>query len=167
MTMIILRLIHIGTGVFWAGSAFFVVSYLDPAIRRSGNEGDRVLLTFLESRYLTAMPIIALLSIITGIAIFARSAAMAPTYPQSRTGITLSIGALAAVLAFVVGVAVMRRAAIRVRTMALAARVSGTPLSTEQRAEMSALRSRVATSGRAVATLLGIAVISMAIARYV
>ena len=34
--MIVLRLIHIGTAVFWGGSAFFMVSFLTPAVQAAG-----------------------------------------------------------------------------------------------------------------------------------
>ncbi len=37
--MIALRLLHILLGVFWAGTLFFIVTFLEPSVRAAGPEG--------------------------------------------------------------------------------------------------------------------------------
>ncbi|MGB3716048.1 MAG: hypothetical protein WA996_16605 [Candidatus Promineifilaceae bacterium] len=37
--MVILRLIHIVSGIFWAGATFFLVGFVSPAVQATGLEG--------------------------------------------------------------------------------------------------------------------------------
>lgn len=45
---VILRLVHIFAGVFWAGVAFFIALVFTPAIARMGPEGDRFMQQFTQ-----------------------------------------------------------------------------------------------------------------------
>lgn len=39
--LIVPRLIHIGSGVFWAGAAVMIAAFLEPTVRAAGPEGGR------------------------------------------------------------------------------------------------------------------------------
>jgi uncharacterized membrane protein len=41
--IIILRIIHIFSGVFWVGVSFFNIGFLQPTIRATGAEGQAVM----------------------------------------------------------------------------------------------------------------------------
>lgn len=161
--MIALRLIHILCGVFWAGSIFFIVSFLQPAVKASGPAGGQFMQRLVATRVLTIVPVLAMLTILSGGFLIWRVAGGSAEWMGSRTGITLSVGATASVVGFLIGFFVMRRATLQVLSIAQAAGGSPTP---EQQAQIQALQRRARTSAVAVAHLLVVAVITMAVARY-
>ena len=166
---LVLRLIHIILGVFWAGAIFFLVLFLAPAVQRAGPGGGKVMGEINEARFFQIMPLVALVTILSGAwLLWILTGGFEPDFMGSPWGISLSVGALAAIIAFVIGVFVMRPATTRIMEfgpqMAAAA-------SDEERqaisAELAPLRKRSRTAGIWVAWLLLIAVATMAIARYV
>jgi len=160
MLMLILRLLHVTFGAFWVGAILFVVLFLEPSVRAAGPDGAAVMRGIMQRRYLDIMPVVALITLL--------SAGFEATWFSSPFGMTLSIGMTTAVLAFIIGVFVMRAAALRMgpKTAALQQLSEGTER-TAAAADLEGLRSRVRVAGRWVAALLLISVITMAVARYV
>jgi len=50
MVILILRVIHILLGVFWAGAVFMVALFVQPAIAASGPEGGKVMGALVKRR---------------------------------------------------------------------------------------------------------------------
>ena len=167
--LILLRFVHIMCGVFWAGTLLFFATLVEPSIRESGPDGARVMQALLRRHYLTIMPVVAGLTILSGVDLLRRvSGGFAPAWFTSPTGLTLTVGSLAAFVAFLIGVFVMRPAALRVGRLAQAAAQSPEgPGREAQLAEVQAIRRRALWGGRWVACLLTLAVAGMAVARYV
>jgi hypothetical protein len=106
----------------------------------------------------------ALLTIITGFLIYGRyimitDGAWARTVPAMGYG----VGAIAAVIAFLIGILINAPAAKRIQQLGAG---QGGSLTAEQQSEMARLRDRMSTASRFILPLLIIAVISMAISRY-
>lgn len=167
--MLVVRLIHIGLGVFWAGTIFFFVIFLEPSVREAGPDGAKVMRGLFKRHYLNVMPVVAAFTILSGLVLYWRlSGGMNATWMASGYGSSLTVGGVAAVVAFVIGLVGMRRAALR--TMALGAelqRAAEGPAREELLAQIEAQRNRARTSAHWVAGFLAIAVIAMAVARYV
>ncbi|MGH7644996.1 MAG: hypothetical protein ACREMR_05370, partial [Gemmatimonadales bacterium] len=116
--MLALRLIHIVLGVFWAGSLIFVATFLNPAVRAAGPEGGRVMLRLQERGLLNVMPVVAALTILSGLTLYWRiSGGLQAVWVTSRMGIVFAAGGVASIVAFVIGVFVMRAAALRVAVL--------------------------------------------------
>jgi len=166
--MILLRLIHILCGVFWAGTLIFVVTFLEPSVRAAGPEGARVMQALLRRHYLNIMPVIAALTILSGLDLLRRvSGGFHPSWFGSAPGLTLTAGSVVSVIAFAIGVFVMRPATLRIGgLMAEAAAAPEGPPRDAIVARAQALRRRSSLAARWVASLLAIAVVTMAIARY-
>lgn len=166
--MIALRLLHILSGVFWAGTLFFIVTFLEPSVRAAGPEGGRVMQRLQQRHYLDIMPVIAGLTILSGLALYWRvSVGFSVEWVTSPLGLSFTVGGLAAIVAFVVGVFVMRAAALRAGALGQSLeQLTQGPAREAQLAQVQALRRRAATSARWVAALLAIGVIGMAVARY-
>jgi hypothetical protein len=166
--MIILRLVHITLGVFWAGTIFFFVTFLEPSVREAGPDGARVMQGLQKRHYLNFMPLIAGLTILSGIVLYWRvSAGFASAWITSPVGLGLTVGAVASLVAFTIGVFGMRRAALGAASKG--ATLQQTPEGEAREAlmaEIQALRQRARTSARWVAVLLAVAVATMAVARY-
>jgi hypothetical protein len=164
----VLRLLHIVSGVFWAGAIFFFVTYVEPAVRATGADGAKVLVHMFLRRYLTVLPVIAAVTILSGVwLMWITSMGFAPFWWKTPLGRGIVVGAAAALVAFALGLTIMRPAAVRLwdiaRTMP--------QLQDEGRraalmAEAGSLRNKARYSARAVAVFLFIAVASMATAMY-
>jgi hypothetical protein len=167
--MLILRMFHILLGVFWAGTIFFLVLFLGPSLRAAGPDGAPVMRELLRRRFLDVMPVVAGLTIVTGLILYwSLSGGMAVGWMRSPFGLSLTVGGVASVLAFIIGVSGVRADTLRAAgmTAALASALDDQERERMQ-AEIQRLRKRSATSARWVARLLIIAVATMAVARYV
>jgi hypothetical protein len=165
---IVTRLIHIVLGVFWAGTIFFVVIFLEPSVRAAGPDGARVMQGLQQRHYMNVMPIVAGLTILSGLALYWwLSGGLEVGWITSNTGMSLTIGGVAAILAFIVGLVGMRRAALKAGRLGMELQQSTEgPARDALQAEMQALRVRARRSAHWVAALLIIAVVAMAVGRY-
>jgi hypothetical protein len=165
--IIVMRIVHIFCGVFWAGTIFFIVLFLQPAIKASGPAGGQVMQRLVAARVLTIVPVFALLTVLSGLWLIWRvSGGGSAEWMGSRHGIALSIGGASAILGFALGLTVMRPSTLRAMAIGQAAQAAGGPPTPEQQAQMQALQKRARSSAVGVAHLLAIAVIAMAVARY-
>src|SRR6266480_6244219 len=93
--MLVLRLIHIGGGAVWVGMMVFMVFFLTPAIAEAGPaEGGKLMAALQRRRIMVIMPVIALLTIGSGLWLMQRV----------YVGVALNLGATAAIVAFLIGV---------------------------------------------------------------
>ena len=166
--MVVLRLLHILTGVFWAGTIFFMVSYLVPSAREAGPDAAKVMGGIQKRGLMTMLPIMALLTILSGVDLYRRlSVGFNPAFLQSRIGLTYGIGGIASIVALTVGFFVMRSATMKAGQMA--AQLPNVTDDTERqrkRGQIQQLKGRSRTALRTVAVLLAVAVTTMAIGRY-
>lgn len=164
---ILLRLIHILSGIFWVGAIFVIAGFLVPTVRASGPEGGRFMQHLMLRRRLSMFLLIAmLLTVISGFTMYARlAAATNGAWAGTPPGIGYGLGGLAAILAAIVGGAISGPAARRMAMIGQQASQSG-GLSSEQQGEMQRLQRRSALGSWITAALLAIAAGAMAIARY-
>ena len=167
MLIVFLRIIHIVTGVFWAGTLFFLVSYLGPTFKEVGPDGAKVFAELRRRKLFERVPMIAGLTILSGLWMFALRA-QGGSWAQGREARMLGTGAVSAIIALYFGVFVMRKNTLGAAD--LMREVGPMPAGADKDAKMAlvqAMRGRATMGGRAAATLLLITVIMMAIAKYV
>src|SRR5215208_6264472 len=71
LLMIVLRLIHILSGIFWLGAILVMTGFLLPAVRASGGEGARFMSHVMQQRRLQTYVLVAMvLTILAGLAMF-------------------------------------------------------------------------------------------------
>jgi uncharacterized membrane protein len=163
---LVLRFFHVGAGIFWAGAIFVMARFLMPAMRESGPEGGRFMAR-LAPKFTPAMLGAAVVTLLSGFALYGRNeAASGGAWSGTNPGITYGIGALCALLAFIIGVSVSSPTGRKLAKLVQSIQAAGGPPSPEQAAEMQRLQGRLGTAGGAVAALVGITVITMALARY-
>lgn len=161
---VVLRLVHIVLGALWVGMMVFTSFFLGPAVRDAGPAGGTVMAALQRRGLMNVMPIIGLLTIVSGIWLVERVWGGMGVLMASRAGLTYTVGAVAALIAFILGVALMRPA--MKRAAALAEALESTPTE-EMAAEVQRLRARGAAVGQVTSWLLVLAVGAMAVARYV
>ena len=169
LMLVVLRLIHILAGVYWAGTLFFFVTFVEPSLRSMGPDGGKVMIRFFERGYLKLIPIVAILTIVSGVwLLWQLSAGFDTAYMGSPLGMALSTGGLLAIVAFIVGMAVTRPAAARIWELSgQVPQATSEEVRNSLMAEIGKNRARTVFSARIVFVLLVIAVALMAIARFI
>lgn len=166
--VIVLRIIHILGGVFWVGGMMFMSFFLMPVLAGMGPAAAPVMSGFNQRKFPVIMPIVALLVILSGLRLLMiASANFGASYFQSPVGRTFSTAGGLAIVAFIFGVTLVRPAMMK--TVALGQQL-GTAQDDATRsrivAELAATRKRGATGNTIVLTLLLLAALGMAVARY-
>ena len=166
--LITLRLLHILSGVVWTGFAAFTSFYLVPSLADAGPDAGKIMASLQRRGLLTLLPALALITILSGLWLMQRVSGGSPAWFASPTAHVLSLGALFAFIAFLLGITVARPAMMRVGVLVQGLSPTATP---EERArvmeQVARLRLRGARSGQATALLLLLAAGCMAVARYV
>ena len=167
--MVILRALHIALGVFWAGAAFFLASFVVPAVRKGWPPSSAWLQSVIGPRFQRAVAGSAALTIIAGLRMMWRlSGGFSASWMTSSTGLCFAIGGLAAIASFVIGGSAIGPSATRLIAALESAERAGAPTERDQNlAVAQAQLGRFTASVRAASALLGVAVILMAVARYV
>jgi len=162
-----LRITHILFGVFWAGAILMMAFFIGPAIKHAGPDGAKVMAGLIKRRFLNIVPAAALLTILSGFWLYWHdSAGFDKAWMGSRMAMALGTGGILALVAFAIGVGVMRPSTMK--AIALSQSAAQLP-ETERGAvmtEIQRLRGRAAGAGMAVAVLMIVIVLTMAVARY-
>jgi hypothetical protein len=166
--VIVLRLVHVVAGSLWVGMMAFSAFYLMPAMQEVGPDGGKVMAAIQKRGLMTVMPLLALGALISGFWLYVRAGAGMPAeFGRSPVGMAFGLGGLAALVAWLLGVTVMRPSMMK--AMALGQSL-GPSAGAEERqrvmGEAQRLRGRAAAAARATAYLLLFAVAAMAVARY-
>lgn len=167
-TMIVLRLLHIGVGVFWAGAILFVGLFLEPSIRAAGPAGGQVMQQMQARRYGVIMPLAALIAILTGFELLRRDFPGGPSaWVATGGGTVFVIGGSAALLTLIIGFTVTLPTIKRMQQLAGQLAAQGSQPDPALAEQVVALRKRFTMLARFGVLLVSITVVCMAIARYV
>lgn len=166
--LLTLRVIHILGGIFWVGSMLYTTFFLAPALRSSPQVAGQVMAGLQKRHLFTILPVIALLTIASGLRmLWIASAGFDDSYLSTSTGRAFSLGAAAAIVAFLLSVLVSRPGFVRVGKLG-ASLAATTDDATRQQltAEMQRVGQRVGIANAIVAVLLLLTAVMMATARY-
>jgi hypothetical protein len=166
MDILIARLLHVGAGVIWAGTAITFAWYIEPTVNETGPSGQAFMQTLIRRGYSRFVTVVALTGIISGLYLYWRvSGGLQASWITSGPGLTLTLGGLSALVAFAFGPIFYGPAGKRMNEISQAIGPSGpTP---DQRTELAAINHRLARVGVWSALLLGFTVLTMAGARYI
>jgi uncharacterized membrane protein len=162
VVLFLLRAIHIIGGVFWVGGIVMVTLFVLPAARSVGPSGQQMLMDIMLRRKLSVYLIAsAILTTIAGFLLYGRNMSLsAGAWGRSPMGIGMTVGAVCAIIAVIIGMTISAPAA---KKMAAAGAPGGTPLTEEERNRLQRL---TGVASRVVLVLLAVAVMTMATARY-
>jgi hypothetical protein len=170
VTMIVFRIIHITAGVAWAGSVFLFVVYVQPSAAAIGPAGAPFIAELLGRRRLVdRLLLFGAVTIAGGAVLYWRAwdaAGSLGDWIGSRFGAVLTVGAVAAIAAFLFGLFGTRPSVQRL--LALGRQIAGAdgPPAPELGAEVQRLQARLKVLARISLGLIAISVIAMATARY-
>lgn len=164
--MVILRIVHIGAGVFWVGGFLFLVFILVPRVRALGPAVQGPVMGTVMGAAVPVFIASALLVIGSGawMALKLRWGVL-DSFFNDAWGWAILIGFVLTVVGFLLGLLVTRPTMLK--AAALGASLQGAPPSPEQGAQLGALQTRISRASHTTATLLLAAAVSMAVARYI
>jgi hypothetical protein len=166
--VLLLRLIHIGGGVFWAGAGIFMGRFLAPAVKKAGPDGGKVMGNLiLDTGYSGAIASAAGLTSLSGILLYIRdTSAFGGEWTGTPMGIALAIGGLLGIIATIHGGAIIARGGTRIAKLGREIALAGGPPDQAKLSEMGQLQANQERQVNISVTLLVITVILMATARY-
>ena len=165
---LVLHVLHIVAGVLWAGGAILMGFFIAPAVNATRPESVRFMQHLAGPGKLPVwMMTASWVTVICGIAMFApATGALAPGIMRSPRGITLSLGALFALGAFLEGLLVNAPSARKIGAIGQAIAASGKGPTPEQVQQLQALQGKLSRGTARGAVLLLLAVALMAAARW-
>lgn len=166
--MIVLRLIHIGFGIFWVGTSLFLVFFLTPAMKRSGPAGGLVMGKLATGKFASWIAAAALLVVVAGLVMYTLdSHGFQSSWILSPGPLTLTFGAFFGLLAAGVGFFVQRPILLRLAAIQKEIAQSGGQPNEQQTAEILRLQVRLDKASRLAVIFMVLAVIGMESAREV
>jgi hypothetical protein len=168
--LIVFRVVHILAAIAWGGSVFLFVLYVQPSVAAIAPAGAPFMRELLARRRLVDRILgLAVTTIVGGAFLYWHDWQVSGGFGdwvESTYGAWLTAGALAAIVAFLIGLLVTRPNVGRL--LALGARVAeaGPDAPPELTAELHATQARLRTAARASLALIGVAAFCMATARY-
>ncbi len=168
MDVLILRLLHIGAGVFWVGAVFTTVLFLQPtAIALGPAAGPFQAHLVRNRRYALATLIAAAITVGAGVwLLWITTNGLDPDVALDASRLGFTLGGVVAILTFAFGSTYVYPRTVRIARIIAGALSEGRPPSPEEQAQLGTMRGQLLTAGWVVVTGLAIAVIAMATARY-
>jgi uncharacterized membrane protein len=163
-----LRILHVLLAAIWIGSTVFIQVMLMPAIRESGPTGGQIMVRLTRRGLPAYMASIGGVTVLTGFYLFWRfTGGFSPEVSSSPGGMMFGTGAIAGILALIIGGAVVGGSAKK--ASAIVERMASAPEQDRPAmvAQIQALSQRMGTFGAIVIVLQAIALATMAIGHYV
>ena len=170
---IIFRIFHIGAGIAWVGSVYFLVVFVQPASAAIGPAAAPFMNELLGARKLVDRIIaLAAVTILAGLILYLKDMDLAGGFGDwigTARGVVFTIGGVAAILAVAIGIFGTRPAVQRL--LAVGRQVGqltqgGAAPPPEVAAEVAVLQGKLRGFARASFGLLVVAVLTMSTARY-
>jgi len=169
-TVLLFRLIHITAGVWWAGSVFLFVVFVQPSARAIAPAGAPFMMELLGKRHMPRRLLeFAGVTIAAGLVLYWidwHDAASLGDFAKQGFGLGITLGALSAITAFLIGLFATRPTADRFMALAGEVAASGGPPSPEVGQQMQQLQAKLTTLAKVNLAFVTIAVICMGTARY-
>lgn len=168
LLMIVLRNVHILSGVLWVGGAALFFFYIEPTLKALGPDAEKFVDELVNRRkvplyFVTASTLV----VVSGaILLWRDSNGLQSSWVTSPAGLAYTVGGLAALIAWIGGNLFIPRTIGQLGAVTAEMRAAGGPPSGELMARMHAVQERLRTIGMIDIVLLTIAVVAMASARY-
>lgn len=167
VVVVILRIIHIISGVFWVGTIWYFALFFLPRVKTLGQDTGRIMQTITAPPYPTSMTAAGILVVLSGIVMYwSGSAGLSRAWIATTPGIVLSIAGILGIAAVLIGLFESRPTTVRMGQLGREAAASGKPPSPAVMQEMQALSAKLERALYRTAYILLITVIGMATFRY-
>jgi uncharacterized membrane protein len=169
-SMVLLRIVHIATGVIWVGSLFVVVFFVQPSAATLGPAGMPFMAELRRRRFVDVVFIDAVFTVFAGAILYWHDWHLQTSFSDwiaTSFGKALTVGALLAIAGLGVAGSVTRPTIRRLVSIGQQVAESGGPPSPETGARIGVLQHRLVVAERLSFTLVLLAVVAMSSARYI
>ncbi|MEO8423622.1 MAG: hypothetical protein ABI595_06870 [Actinomycetota bacterium] len=167
---LVFRFFHIVAGVLWVGSAFLFSAFLGPSVAEVGPSAGPLLTVIVKKRKLpTVIKALSGITVLAGWILWLRDLDLyggLGDWVSSSFGLVLTIGAVLATVAFVIGMVGIAPNVERLVDLGGEIAAGGAPPTPEQAAEMQTTAAKLESASKVDLVLLLLAVTAMATARY-
>jgi uncharacterized membrane protein len=162
--MLVLRIVHIGAGIFWGGGSLMMYFFFGPTVKATNQVGQQFAgHLMLRTRFVTVMTTMAMLTILAGAGLYwLDSGGFTSAWMKSNTGIGFAIGGVFGLVGFVFG-AVFGQLNKKLAT--IGSQIKGQP-TPEQLANIQNIQKKIASVTPIHVTSIIIAILLMSAARY-
>jgi uncharacterized membrane protein len=161
----VLRVLHIGAAIAWAGGAALFFFYIEPTLNKLGPDAEKFADEMINKRkvpiYFAAVSSVA---VVAGLLLYYRQAGGFQLW-TTTPGLIYTIGAIAAIIAWIGGNVLITPAVKKVGAIGQEMKNAGGPPSAELMGRMHAAQERLRTIGKWDLILIGIAILGMESAR--
>jgi hypothetical protein len=162
---IVLRVLHIGAAMGWAGGAALFFFYIEPTLFKLGPDAEKFANEMIEKRkvpvYFAALSTVTVLA---GLALYFRQVGGIGLW-TSTPGLVYTAGAIAAIIAWIGGNVLIVPAVRKVGALGQEMKLAGGPPSAELMGRMHAAQESLHRIGLADLVLIAIAILCMESAR--
>lgn len=165
--MIVLRVVHVLSGIFWVGFAIFNYFFLQPTIRATGAEG-QVTFQYLmrRTKLMTTVYIAATLTMLTGVLQYGAISHFRMSFLNSGWGLIITLGSIAGIIAWFIAIHFIRNTFNRIGAVGQQIQAQGDSPDTALVTQMQGLVGKLAVVAKTALVFMVISVIGMAAARY-
>jgi uncharacterized membrane protein len=162
----LLRVIHIFSGVFWVGFAIFNIGFLQPAVKATGAEGLKVMQYLSgKTRLMPSIYAAATLTVLSGLIMYWPMAGSG-SFMNTGYGLVLTIGATAGIIGWLIAIISIRGVINGMGAVGKEMAIQEGPPSPDQMANMQALSARLSKIGHIALVFMSLSLLAMSIARY-
>ena len=166
--IMVLRVIHIFSGMFWTGFAFFNMGFLQPTVKATGAEGQKAMQYLTrKTRLLSTVYATATLTMLSGLIMYWILSSFRLTFLRSGYGLVLTIGSIAGIVAWIYAVVVIRGIFGQMQAVGEIVQAQGSPPTPDQATQLQALAAHLGKVGQVALVFLVISLLGMATAQYV
>lgn len=165
--MVVLRLVHILSGVFWVGTIWYFALFFLPRVKTFGQDTGRVMQSITGPPFPMYMAVLAVLVPLSGIIMYWKdSAGFGRTWIATTPGIVLTIAGILGIAAALIGLLESLPVTQRMAQVGREVAASGKPPAPTVMQTMQALSAKLERALYRMAYLMLFAVIGMATFRY-
>lgn len=166
--MISMRVVHIFSGVFWVGVSFFNIGFLQPTVRATGAEGQKVMQHLSsQTRFTLTAYTAATLTLLSGWIMYWYLFGFRFSVLSSGYGLFLTIGSIAGTIAWFIAIFFIRRAMGQMQIIGRSIQEQGGPPTPEQGAALQAIGAQLVKLGQWGVAFMVVALLGMSTAQYV
>ena len=145
MEYLSLVFLHVFFGILWAGAAVAIGVFVLPAVLEAGPAGGAVMAGVAKRKFPIFMTVIGAIVLLTGARLY--MIRFTPGWITTPEGIVITLGALLAIAAFIIGISVQRPTVERIGAIAAQIAASGAPPTPAQASELQASRQKLRKAG--------------------
>jgi uncharacterized membrane protein len=163
-----LRIVHIVSGILWAGGAALFFFYVEPTINKLGPDAEKFVDEVINRRKAPIyFAVVSTLTVLGGVLMYWKdSAGLSNAWMSTTPGLVFGFGGLSAILAWIGGNLLITPAVKAVAAVGGEMKAAGGPPSAELIGRMHAAQERLRRIGLVDLVLIFVAILCMATARY-